>query len=314
MLRSVTPSIPAPHFDSYQTRDRFGRQIYFYVSEKEKEASLPLSVFIQGSGCHSVFRVGRDGRVHGGYQNVLLQVSRGRSLVLAVEKPGVSYLDNPMQAGTAEGCGKEFLREHTLPRWGEAIGACLRAARRLPGVDRRRLLLVGHSEGGIVAAHVAASNPWVSHIALLSSSGPSQLFDLIQCAKSLNSRANDEREIERRVNKILNTFASIRKAPASISRFAWGHPYRRWSSFLGSSTLEEILKSRAKVFMVHGSQDPVVPVASFEFLRSELIRRGVDVTARLVAGAGHNLAPRGSMSLTSMRRTLASILNWFLDS
>jgi pimeloyl-ACP methyl ester carboxylesterase len=94
----------------------------------------------------------------------------------------VSFGAAPANPGSALEGSPEFRREHTLPRWVEAVNAALRATHRLEDVDWTRTLIVGHSEGGTVAAHVAAANPLVSHVAVLSSSGPTQLFDLIELA------------------------------------------------------------------------------------------------------------------------------------
>src|SRR5262249_11008654 len=150
-----------------------------YLSRPPKGAAekVPVAVFIQGSGCASVFAE-RDGKVHGGMQNLLLAAGKGSFRVLVVEKPGVAFGAVPKNPGSAAEGSAEFRREHALPRWVEAVNAAVLAAHRLEDVDWTRTLVVGHSEGGIVAAHVVAENPLVSHVAVLSGSGPTQLFDL----------------------------------------------------------------------------------------------------------------------------------------
>src|SRR5262249_5784434 len=147
--------------------------------------------------------------------------------------------------------------------------------RQLDGVRRERMLVIGHSEGGIVAARLAVRFNGITHVALFGSSGPTQLFDLLE-----NER--DAAFVER--------LRDIHRHPNSCSRFAWGHPYRRWSSFLTTSVMEEAIRSRAKFRLVHGVSDVVVPVMAPKMLRAELLRRGRDVTLDLHAGAGHGLA------------------------
>jgi predicted esterase len=87
----------------------------------------------------------------------MLRQARGRARIVIVEKPGVRFLDVAQDPGSALGASAEFLAEHTLERWSEANITALRAALQLPGADRARVLICGHSEGGNVAAHVAAS-------------------------------------------------------------------------------------------------------------------------------------------------------------
>lgn len=306
-LRQVTRRPLIPNFDCYRTVDRLGRQITFYVSNVASQKPLPLSIFVQGSGCDSLFHLGPQGEVRGGYQNLLLRVARNRVRVVAVEKPGVTFLYESDQCGTAKGCPRDFLREHTLPRWAEAVSAAIRACAKLSSVDGNKTLIIGHSEGGITAARIAHENRRVTHLALLASSGPTQLFDLAETARTQGSDAAKER----RVLAVYKKFEDILRHPASLSRFAWGHPYRRWSSFLTSSTIDEVLQSRAEVYALHGSKDEVVPVTAFDVLRAELARHGRHASFLRFGGVGHNFAPPGSTSIEGMLRVLSRVVNWF---
>lgn len=299
-------------FDGLRTRDNLGRLVTFYVSPVESLGEkLPLAVFVQGSGCHSVFRKHDDGCLRGRYQSVLLQVAKRKARVMIVEKPGVSFLDDPGPTGTAEQCSEEFLREHTLLRWAEALRAAVRAAQALPNISGESLLAIGHSEGGITAATLAAEHAFVSHVAVLSSNGPTQLFDLVCQARAQRSPDEAPEKAEERVNDIYETFKRIVADPESITKFAWGHPYRRWSSFLATSTLDELLRSKARVYLAHASRDSVVPVAAFEVLRAELVRHRRDVTAELCEGADHGFRMGGRRATEPMAELLARVVDWF---
>jgi erythromycin esterase len=314
-------------FDRYTTRDRFGRTVSFYLSQAPKSdagkklfqngdatpsnkesrprfgtaGKLPLAVFVQGSGCSSLFSR-QGGKVYGGLQNLLLAEGQARFRVLAVEKPGVAFGDTPRDPGTALEGSAAFRREHTLPRWVEAVNAALNAAHRLEDVDWTRTLVVGHSEGGIVAAHVAARNPLVSHAAILASSGPSQLYDFLAGAPAA------------RADAVRAEWAKVLADPDSADKMWMGHPYRRWSSFLKTSTLEGLLASRAVVFAAHGTKDRNVPIASFDVLHAVLLARGRDLTALRLEGRDHGFGkendapgdPRG------MRDLFARVGAWFV--
>src|SRR5450759_3172839 len=137
IVRKAALPVRIPNFSCFETVDGFGRTVTFYLSDISGQRRLPIAAFVQGSGCHSVFRLGGDGRIRGGYQNILQYVSGQRVRVLAVEKPGVRFLDDPKQPGVAHGCSQTFLEEHTLDRWAEAVNACLSAARTLANTSRR---------------------------------------------------------------------------------------------------------------------------------------------------------------------------------
>jgi pimeloyl-ACP methyl ester carboxylesterase len=302
-------------FDRYTTRDSLGRTITFYLSvapAEERPTRRPVVLFIPGSGCQSVFQK-RGGRVGGGYHTVLFQEAKGRARILVVEKPGVKYLDTQSpRVSLAKAASKEFLKQHTLPRWAEANAAALRAVWALRAVDATRTLVVGHSEGGIVAARVAAALPRVTHVASLAGGGPTQLFDFV--ANAARPRPDDKPGAAgRRVQDVFDAWARIQKDPDSVARFWLGHPYRRWSSFLTHSVTEELLRAKARVYAAAGTRDAVIPVAAHDMLVAELRARGRDVTAERLEGADHGfLTEDRPRPPAGMQAVLGRVLQWFL--
>jgi pimeloyl-ACP methyl ester carboxylesterase len=300
-------------FQRYTVKDSFNRKITFYLSLPSKnEGKQPVALFIQGSGCQSLFKKQGE-KVTGGYQNILLREAGGRVRILVVEKPGVNFLDAPARPGTAAGALVEFLKEHTLPRWAEANIAALRAVWTLPGIDAANTLVIGHSEGGIVAARVAAELPQVTHVASIAGGGPTQLFDLAEIRG--RDRPDDKPgDGERRVRDVYYEWANIQKDPDSISKFWLGHPYRRWSSFLKQSVTEELLRTKARIYLAQGTSDTSVSVMAHDVLVAELQARGRDVTAERIEGADHGFhtqeMPIGSPE--GMRALFGRVLGWFL--
>jgi pimeloyl-ACP methyl ester carboxylesterase len=302
-------------FERYTTQDSLGRTITFYLStapENMETAKLPVVLFIAGSGCQSLFTK-HDTLIAGGYQNVVLQEAKGRARVVAVEKPGVQFLDRAFRPGSAEKASEDFLKEHTLPRWAEANIASLRAVWTLAGIDRSRTAVLGHSEGGIVAARVVAELPAVTHVGILAGGGPTQLFDFI--SNAAKARAKDKAgDADRRVSAIFDEWTNIQKDPDSITRFWLGHPYRRWSSFLKTSVRDELVRAKANVYAAHGTADAVIPVAAHDVLVADLRSRGRMITSERVEGADHGFqtpeTPKDSP--VGMQALVGRVLEWFL--
>jgi len=248
----------------------------------------------------------------GGIHLLLLEEAKGRARILVVEKPGVKFLDNPAHFGSAQGASEEFLKEHTLPRWAEANLAALRAVWTLPDIDPTRSLVVGHSEGGIVAAMVSAESPRVTHVASLAGGGPTQLFDLAEIQRS--GAGDNPGAAERHLQNIHDEWEKIRKDPDSISKFWMGHPYRRWSSFLKHSVTEELLRTKAKIYVAQGTLDTAVSVKAHDVLVAELRARGRDVTAERIEGADHGFQaqnmPQGAPD--GMQALFGRLLSWFM--
>jgi hypothetical protein len=67
------------------------------------------------------------------------------------KNPALLSLSPPARAGAVDEASRDFWREHTLERWSEAVSAALIAARSLPFIDQTKTLVLGHSEGGLVA-------------------------------------------------------------------------------------------------------------------------------------------------------------------
>ncbi len=294
----LLPAPPAP-FQAHTTTDRFGRTITYYLADAP--APAPLAVFVQGTGCESVFPR-RDGRLRQGAQILLHEAARGRARVLVVEKPGVHLGDEQPDAGNARTCAAEFLAEHTLERWSEAIAASIRAAQQLPGVDRSRTLIIGGSEGGVVAVRVSNILPAVTHAASLAGGGPNHLFIL---ADYVRRRKLDPEE------EVYRCWAAIRQDPGSTTRFCWGQPHRLWSSLLATSLAAECLRSRAALYLAHGTADEQSPIAAFDMLRAELAAKGREAVFDRVEGGGHSLARAGEDPGDALLAAFRRICDWF---
>lgn len=285
-------------FDLYVVRDRLGRDVFYFL-EKPGPTPLPLAVVVQGSGCDSQW-VKKGDQISGRFQNLVRSVGRGRVRTMVVEKPGVPLLFTSKNPGTAIDCPRAFAEEHTLPRWTEAIAAAIDHALSRPGTDSKKLLVIGHSEGGIVAASVAAAHPAVSHVASLASNGPTQLYDFV-----LLDGDNGER--------VYREWATVQADPMSAEKLWRGHPHRRWSTFMGTSLLEQLLKSKAKVFIAHGTADTAVPIVAFDMLKAELTARGRAPAAFRVEKADHGFnggsLPKGG--LPPIAEVFRQVIDWF---
>jgi pimeloyl-ACP methyl ester carboxylesterase len=270
-----------------------------------------VALLVQGSGCQSLFQK-RGEMIFGGQQNLLLNAAMGRVRVLAVEKPGVNFLDAAKRPGGAVGASEVFLKEHTLPRWAEANRAALLAAWTLPDIDRPRTLAVGHSEGGIVVARLAAELPEITHVASFAGGGPTQLFSL---AESRGQPRPDDKpgDATQRMQTIYDGWAAVQKDPDSTSLFWLGHPHRRWSSFLATSVTAELLKTKARIFLAQGGRDTSVPPSGHDVLVAELRTANRDLTAERLEDADHsfNKPDHPQNSPPGIQALFGRVVDWF---
>ena len=311
--RADTTVLRQQPYHAYFTLDAYGRRIDFYLSEEPPGAApMPLVVYVHGSGCQSNF-VEENGRLQGrNGHSTIADVLRGRARLVIVEKPGVKLLDAPPDPGGASRASPAFRSEHTLERWAEAVHAALEAARKLPEILPGRVLVAGHSEGGIVAARVAAADPSVTHVAILAGGGPTQLFDLLTLARRGFLLQNVSKVPQERVDYALAQWREIQADPDSAEKLFLGHPYRRWSSFLKTSTLEQLLKTDARIYAAQGTDDQAVAWESFEVLRSELLSKGRRAEFDAVAGADHSFVVHSEKPSDGWKELFERVAAWFL--
>lgn len=306
-------SVPGQPYEKFSTRDRFRREIIFYLSTAAGGGnSLPLVAFVEGSGCRSRFEERGSKILPAGGHIVVADVFRDKARVLVVEKPGVKYLSQP-----PDGCKDlaEFNREHTLERWTEANEAAIRAARKLPQISKGKTLVVGHSEGGLVACRVARDLPEiVTHVSTVAGGGGSQLFDIVSLARNGEFFDKVSPDPEQRVQYVLDEWKAIQADPTSAEKFFFGFAYRRWSSFLASSPIEELSAAQAKIYIAQGTADKAVDPASADLLYAQLIAKNKQVIYDRVENANHSFRIKDKPKVDGWQELFERISKWFAQT
>lgn len=280
-----------------------GPAIEYFLSKPDHRA--PLVLYIQGSGCAPVFiGLGTAQRASTIF-SYITTVQSGKYAVMVVNKPYA--LKKQPADGTATACPAAFNEHFTLENWVRDVRLAVDQARRMPWVDARRMLVIGVSEGATVAAALAAQDAGLSHVALLGGSGSTQLYDFIVAAYK---SSNNDDEVKRQLDELEATRERIAAAPDSATEFAWGHPYKRWTSFFKASSTANLMQSRAKVYLASGMQDASVPILSTESMYSELLTAGRDVTMRRLPHAEHQLLPPDT-SYDQLQPEYQRVLDWF---
>ncbi|KAK0338908.1 hypothetical protein LTR94_036695, partial [Friedmanniomyces endolithicus] len=84
---------------------------------------------------------------------------------MSVDKP-YQPAQQDGQGGSANGCGGAFNNQFSYDTWLATLGTALRHALARPEIDATRVLVVGISEGGVMAAGLARAVPEVGAVAL----------------------------------------------------------------------------------------------------------------------------------------------------
>lgn len=292
--------VPGKHFTRY--RSAGDSPVTFYVSERPTSgARVPLIVWVQGTGCSSHFEL-RDEHIWSGILDLVREAAGDRAAVMAVEKPGVKYLEAGPER--LEDCPAEFWRQYTLESWSSTIATAIEMARKLPGIDGSRVLVMGHSEGGIVAMRVSNVGRGVTHAASLSGGGPTYLFHM---AEFMRQKGIDPE------HAVYDCWVRTEAEPDSTDKFCWGQTYRQWTSFMRTSIIQEALQSKAKLYFRHGSSDAQNSVAGFDVLRAELAAHRRTAVFERLEGADHALDLPGQRPPEGLIVAFTRVIDWFLS-
>ncbi|WP_306398040.1 alpha/beta hydrolase family protein [Telluria beijingensis] len=281
-----------------------GPRVSYYLSTPKTKA--PLVLFVQGWGCTPPFSgLGTDQRSASIFHWVPLAAT-GRYAVMAVDKPYQPARQDG-SAGDVAACGQAFNDYFSYDTWLATLQQALRHALARPEVDATRVLVIGVSEGGALAAGLARTMPEVGAVALSGASGTTQLYDF---AARIHQGGGSDADKQRELAAIDTTVRDILADPSSGTKFAWGHPYRRWSSFFAQSAGDNLLQSKARVYVVSGMKDASTPILSTEVMVAQLRGQGRDVTVRRVPAADHDLVPAGG-GYEQVQAEYEAIMAWY---
>jgi pimeloyl-ACP methyl ester carboxylesterase len=296
--------VGATEFLQFRVAQPDGPDVEYFISRTKRPSALIL--FIQGSGCAPMFLGLDSGKRSSNVYSYIDWGMAGNYAVMVVNKPYVPKEQPPLDQG-ATPCPRQFNDYFSLDNWVRDLRLALGHARQLPWVDARRMLALGVSEGATVATALAAGDNAVTDVALLGGSGPSQFYDFVVNAYKA---AGSDGEVHARLDELDATRKRIFAKPDSTTDFAWGHTFKRWSSFFRASSTNNLLKSRARVYLVSGMQDASVPILSTESMASELLVTGRDLTLRRVPNGEHNLLAPGTQG-DGLEPEYRRILAWF---
>jgi pimeloyl-ACP methyl ester carboxylesterase len=306
------PKLP-PVFRQGASARPDGSNLTFFLGnfDGSLSAKKPLLVYIEGSGAQSQFTKMGD-KIGYGVFGLIARRAAGKYHVATTEKRGVEFGD-AARRGSAEGASAEYQQHATLADRVADVRLLLDTLLGEPQVDATRVILMGHSEGSDVAAAAAAEDPRVTHVAFLSCGGAPQFYDFfIMRRKQMAESGASAEEIEQAITKLEGEVREIVAQPDSESKFWLGHTYKRWASFATHASAESLLRTKARLFLAHGSADRSVPIESFDYLVCELLIHGREnVTIRRYPGRDHSfIKPGDDPSSQSLLEVVDEVLKW----
>lgn len=290
-----------PHTEQTITVPRVdGSPLQLFVTLPERAAKLPLMLVVDGSGCVSSKR--EDFRAN--YLAIGGRVGRPVA-TLAVEKPGV-------ESGASWGsrCSATFLRYYSIDQRVLDHLRAIQHLRKHASWWNGEIYLYGWSDGGMIAAHVAAYTPEVKRVVLGGTGGgipmTTQFEQYIMCAPD---RTKDR---DACIADLRKQIQEIKDNPSPLKTWSGeDNSYRTWATRLDAVEYNIISDLKIPVLVVHGAQDrDGTPVESArELLRLLKADGQTNVEYWEIPSMGHGI---GNVEPVRREKLLNAMYNWLL--
>ncbi|RCS58427.1 alpha/beta fold hydrolase [Parvibium lacunae] len=241
-----------------------GQSSYYEMQLGPLLAQQPVIFVLGGAGCAR----GESALRH------FFDSVQGSIQVWMLEKRGVANSQSP-------NCSNEYHRQaYAKQIVGDQIEFIQAQLRKLPTVALRPVILLGISEGGMIAPAVAQSLHEVTHLALVGAGG-------LPLRQELQLLVNKHREsID--VPTIVN---AIQTHQDNSTILLWGNSVRWWGSFLDYSSVPYVAALKQPMLVAMGELDTSVPLESAMFLRRQSYRLGKrNIELLMYPRANHFLA------------------------
>jgi hypothetical protein len=213
-----------------------------------------------------------------------------RQIAEALASRGVAVL-RVDDRGIEKSTGRDTLKTATSADFADDVRAQVDYLRKRKEIDPARIALVGHSEGGMIAPMVAASDPRIAAIVLMAGSGKRGdeilLYQQNQAIDASGMLADEEKAKQHaeHAENLRKAAQGDPSAPEAL-RSAW------MRYFLTYDPLPTIRKVRQPILILQGELDRQVTADQAEMIAKAAREAGNrDVSARVFTGLNHLFLP-----------------------
>ena len=274
---------------------KYGK-IEFCTFNSTIDKKKPLIIFIHGSGNEPTFAYHKDLKAYNWAAFMEVGKYKDKFHVIFVSKPGVPLFDtvqkDPINFKTSYKPTKEFNEKYSLEWRAETASLIIDKAITLLPVETKKIVVIGHSQGGQVAPKIAVINKKVTHCVMLNCNSLSHLYDFILQERLAAQKGEKSfEESQKNIDSLFADYKRIFTETDSKTKFFDEETYYRWASFSDETPLENMLKLKIPIYLIAGGKDILGSVTmNTDYAQIEFLRYGkTNLIYKVYPNANHYL-------------------------
>ncbi len=296
--------------------------VEFCTYKSSLEKKKPILLFIHGSGNEPTFSYHEDVKKYAWKAFKEVEKYKDQFHVLFINKPGIPLFDNIVKDSitfnTSYPTNKTYEENYNLTWRVKAASLIIKKAKKHLNTDASKILVIGHSQGGQVAAKLAVLNKKITHLAILNSNSLGHFYDYI-----LQERVQafvGEHTFEQSQNNIdyyFNTFKDIFSNPLRTDKKWKNETYYRWADFATDIPLENMLKLKIPIYVIASGKDLWNSnIMNTDYVQLAFLRkRKTNLSYKVYANANHFLEDEiiedGNLKKINLKpEVLENIIQW----
>lgn len=254
--------------ESFHFRDKVDAPSYRLQLGNENSSDVAI-FFVSGSGCASIKH-----RLSPFFEPIRGKVN---ATVFALQKRAIDEDNRTGSACSAAFHKTDFIGQSVADQR-EFIDTQLAKL----SVKPKAVVLLGASEGAVVAAKIANADRRITHLGLIGGGGTTVRENLKALSRSTWYLRNPEKG-----------FAEIAGDPNNTDAQIWGHSYKYWASFLDIDIGNELIQLDIPIVAAMGEKDEAVPVDAARRLQAAFEQAGKrNLVLLIYPNANHRLEDR----------------------
>lgn len=247
-------------FQIYSIENKKLGKVEYCTFKSTIDQKKPLMIFIHGSGNEPTFAYQPDTKSYAWKGFTEIAAYKDSYHVICVSKPGIPLFDtiqkDPVNFSTTYPINDIYRQNYSLEWRAESASFIIDHAIKNLSVDKSKILVIGHSQGGQVAPKVAVLNKKVTHVVLLNSNSLNHLYDFVlQERLWAFTGEHTFEESQKNIDSLFAEYKKIFAEPESRSKTWNEDTYYRWASFSDETPLENMLKLKIPIYVIAGGKD-----------------------------------------------------------